>query len=367
MRVPARGPPYTRHVSRRREILISLVLVVAVVTLGLSSARALLSTPGPGPTGLQLLVAPHPDDELLVFAALEDDPSVYTVVVTLTRGEQTNRCDDVTRYLDEDRGERAPRPLPGARGGPECAAARLDSWTHFLKQAADVTPGLAVAGAERQELADRRFQGEASAWIGKAAARLVLNLPDGGLDVAGVEAALEGVLDLRGAALPALPLRRILGASYWNDSPDRGTYTTGNGGCERAYGCPGDRDAFEYENQDHYVVTQALVGLAEEARLGAWISTAPGKNDALVAALGASQETSWREMALDEEDYAAYMGLEGPREAPLGDRRRTGLQQVAYGWLAFPGPAWEPGEQVTSPGNVLFPRRQHFLVVPAGS
>ena len=72
--------PPVRPVLRTVALLLVTVLVVTATT------GAVLSVPGREPTGLQLLLAPHPDDELLAWPALEDDPSTYTVVVALTRG-----------------------------------------------------------------------------------------------------------------------------------------------------------------------------------------------------------------------------------------------------------------------------------------
>ena len=67
-------------------------------------------------------------------------------------------------------------------------------------------------------------------------------------------------------------------------------------------------------------------------------------------------------MTLSPADYEALMGL-----GPVGEQgpQRLGLQQQLYGWLAFPGEWWPPGE--VSDTDVLFARQQTYFVIPGGN
>lgn len=336
----------------------------AAVLLASVALGALLSTPGGGAVALDLVVSPHPDDELLAWAALEDDPQTYTVLVTLTRGEATRNCDRARERTQVGAGERLPDPVPTPGNVGTCQEARVDSWRAFLAGAAEVTPEVALGGdRQRHSLTGDRLGGTAEVWAGTNAAYVLLSLPDGGLTEAGVVGAVEAVLAQRGAALPDLPLRRIVAASYWNDSAERGTRTLTAGDCAVSHDCPGDPAAAEYENLDHRETSAAMVPLAQRAELGAWVTVPQGESQALVAALGAPVKVTWRELSLSPEDYKAFMGLgEQTAQGP----ERLGLQQVVYGWLAFPGQWWAAGED-TRAGDVLFARRQTFLLLPGGA
>jgi hypothetical protein len=103
--------------------------------------------------------------------------------------------------------------------------------------------------------------------------------------------------------------------------------------------------------------------LAGHAQLGAWVTVPPGQSQQLLAALGAPDGTTWRQLSLEPGVYDYFMEL-GP--VTDGEPRRLGLQQRVYGWLAFPGPWWEVGDQPRADNDVLFPREQTFLVLPGG-
>ena len=55
--------------THRMAALMALTLLIVTATTG-----ALLTAAGREPTGLQLILSPHPDDELLAWPAIEDDP-----------------------------------------------------------------------------------------------------------------------------------------------------------------------------------------------------------------------------------------------------------------------------------------------------
>ncbi|MDQ3384124.1 MAG: hypothetical protein M3519_10125 [Actinomycetota bacterium] len=339
-----------------------LACAVALLLAGVSGA-ALLTTPGHQPTGMQVLVSPHPDDDLLAWAALEDDPATYTVLLTLTRGEHTRQCDRPAQRTQEDAGERAPEPVPTGRDTDSCAAARINSWQTFLGQAAEQTPEIALGASERHTFTDPRVGGRADVRAGTNSARIALSLPDGQLTEDAVVAGVEAVLEQRGDVLPDLPVRRLLSASYWNDSAERGSRTSESGDCVERSDCPGEQTAFEYENLDHRETTLAMPSLARHAQLGAWVTVPPGENRDLLTALGTPDGSTWRQLSLDPEVYDYFMEL-GP--VTDGEPRRLGLQQRVYGWLAFPGQWWEAGDQPRADNDVLFPREQTFLVLPGG-
>ncbi|MGI8947251.1 MAG: hypothetical protein ACR2FV_04600 [Ornithinimicrobium sp.] len=347
--------PTVRPVLRTTALLVLSVLVVTATT------GALLSTPGREPTGLQLILSPHPDDELLVWPAIEDDPASYTVVVTLSRGEATGFCDQVQARTQTRAGEVLPEPQPAAGDTAACGRARVEAWSSFLTQAAEHTEEIRRGTTERARRPDPRWGGQADFWVGDDAAHVVLSLPDGALDQNRVVAAVEALLESRGETLPDLPLRRILSAGYWNDSAERGSRTEASGDCAAAQDCPGTPAVFEYEHPDHRALSLAMPALAPLTEAGAWVSVPTGGVSSLRRALG-SNTGRLQTMTLAPPDYEVLMGL-GP-EGEQGPER-LGLQQQLYGWLAFPGQWWPVGEVVDR--QVLFAREQTYLVIPGGA
>ncbi len=341
--------------AQRTAVLLGVTIMVVIATTG-----ALLSADGREPTGLQLVLSPHPDDEMLALPAIEDDPSTYTVVVALTRGEATNRCADPERFTEQQAGEVSPDPLPAAGDVAGCGSSRIAAWSTFLAQTSERFIELRLGRADRTVDVDERWGGDADFAVGDNAAHVALSLPDGGLDESGIVDAVQALLESRGEILPDLPLRRIVSAGYWNDSDERGLRTTESGDCATVEDCPGTPTAFEYEHPDHRSLTLAMATLAPLAEAGAWVNVAPGDVDDLRRALG-SDTGQVQTMELSPDDYDALMGLgadgvEGPQ--------RLGLQQQLYGWLAFPGEWWATGE--VNDTDVLFARQQTYLVIPGG-
>lgn len=346
--------PTVRPALWTAALLLTTLLVAGAATGGL------LSSPGREPTGLQLIISPHPDDELLVWPAIEDDPTTYTAVLTLTRGEATNFCGRVQERTQTDAGEVLPDPVPTSSGTAPCARARVAAWRSFLRRAGEHTDEIRLGRTGHAVRSDDRLGGEGDFWVGDNAAHVVLSLPDGDLTKDGVVTAVDAVLASRGEILPDLPLRRILAASYWNDSPGRGQRTQASGDCTVDVPCPGDPAAYEYEHPDHRAVSLAMTTLAEQTELGAWVSVPPrgaGAQHPLGSAAGQVQT-----LALPRTAYERLMGL-----GPVGEQgpQRLGLQQQVYGWLAFPGQWWAVGEVVDT--DVLFARQQSYLVLPGGS
>lgn len=327
------------------------MLLVAVLALaGVVGATALLLVPEREVDRLQLVLAPHPDDEVLALPLLDEAPGTHTVVVSLTRGEATSRCADIGRYLQEDLGERAPEPIP--TGPQDCAAARANSWAAFLDAAPAITrelrlgPGSTVV---QREVTDERLGGRADVTGGRDTTRVMLSLPDEGLTPESTLAAVQGVLDLRGDVLPDLPVQRVVVAAYSRPAGNGDDVDAGGG-------------SLVYGHPDHAAVTAASTDLAALTGADVWVNVPPDSTPVLGPedADSAPERVS---VALSVEDYEGYLAL-GPARDPR-EAERIGLVQVAYGWLSFPGRVWSAGERPSEDDGVLFARVQDFLIVPA--
>lgn len=347
--------------SDHRSALPTAMLLVVTMGVVVTTTGALLSAAGREPTGLQVILSPHPDDEMLAWPAIEDDPSTYTVVVALTRGDATSRCADVARFTEQQAGEEPPDPLPVSGDTASCGRARVQAWSNFLRRASrranEVRLGASTSSVQR----DDRWGGAADFAVGTNAAHVMLSLPDGGLDETSVVDAVQAVLERRGEFLPDMPVRRILAAGYWNDSDQLGARTTDSGDCATTTDCPGTPAAFEYEHPDHRSLSLAMPELAELTGAATWVNVPPSSTAELRSALH-TDVGEVRTMSLSSADYDALMGLGADGEQ---GPERLGILQQVYGWLAFPGDWWTPGETVADT-DVLFARRQTYLVIPGG-
>lgn len=306
----------------------------------------------PAPRSLVLVVAPHPDDELTAWPALQDvGADSYTVFVTLTRGEHTRACRDVDRQVQAEHGERMPHPRPAGLGHPSCGHARLDSWWSFLEEAGRDFPAAASGPTTHLVVQDGPAGRPADVWAGESGARVALTLSDGAVSSADAAHAVGAVLALRGDVLPDLPVERVVLASYWNDSPGRGNRTTSGGGCAEAADCPGVESAHEYEHADHRGTARAVAQVAAGASAETWLVVPPGAGEAARRWLGAPETATVREAELPA---AAY-------------ERLVGQLHRSYGWLSYPDPAWATGDRATAGSEVLFARRHDYLVLPGGT
>jgi hypothetical protein len=355
-------------------VLVRTVLVL-VTALAAGIFTGLATRDGLGDNDLaaiQIVISPHPDDELQGWAKLVDDDQVFTVFVLMSRGEATSHCNGA-KGLDRRWGERPPSPLPsqGDRGTERCASARLDSWHAFLDAATATLPGGSATDGLRYlgdlrlgpvpgvqpptTVDDRRGRvrvDSARIWVGDRTARIALDAGDGDVMASEVQWAVRAVVAEVGKSLPDLPIRRLVSAAYANDSPVRGANTTA-AGC-RPIRCDGDPRDYEYEHPDHVAVTAAVAALAHLAAEGAWLATHP------------HDPRATDRVPLTPRLYNALMGL-GPRRGPQRDSfERTGAQQVAYGWLSFPRSYWPRGRTASAEDEVLFPRVQFFRHVRPG-
>lgn len=355
------------------------------LALALALTGSLLSVMGQEPArGIHLFVAPHPDDELQAWSTLTNDPSVYTVFVVLTRGENTARCDaaPVEQHAMEVHLGEAPLPLdPVGKGTAECGATRIASW-HAMLDAAGATNRSAALGAPVEQRTARLGSEDAEIWLGPAGARVVLDQGDGLLEQERVAAGIRAVLDFFVEELAGHEPLLLTSAAYFNDP---------------AGGDPNSNAAaLTYAHPDHLAATDAAMGLAAEFEEGAWLVTHPFDPRA----------TDLREIPWAE--YARMMGLEGldgqpwnawqapveglklsagggvPAElpafaytdsqrgmtpsgaSPLSAFQRTGIYQREFGWLAFPDP-WVPGEYALTGSDALFPRNNAYIHVEGGS
>jgi len=290
---------------------------------GLAAGVLLTSCTGgtdtPDDRVLDLVVSPHPDDELEAWSLIDEDQNALTVFLTMTHGEATVNCDpaEVARNTQVDWGEIAPTPDPQGPGTASCAQARIASWNAFLDSASqvegeldDAIPTLAELDETDVELAGHPAQ----VWSSDAGVRIAVDGGDGELTAEQVRDTVEQALELE--QVPDLPLRRVIGAAYTNDPPTRG---------DDAYAL--------YRHPDHWAVREALLDLDLETTDGICVATWPSDPEVDLRA------------EVDDGTYEAFMGL-GDEVAP-GDPesvRREGSFQRVYGWLAFPRSFWTPTE-----------------------
>ena len=314
-----------------------------------AAAAAAPGAPGAAQDGLVLVVAPHPDDELTAWAGLADTGAdSYTVFLTLTRGESTRACREIQGQVQQEHGERAPRPSPVGVGHPTCGHARLDSWWSFLEAAGGDFPAARTGPAAHVVLDHGPGGRQADVWVGERGARVARTLPDGAVGVGDAASAVTQVLDLRGDLLPDLPVTRIVAATYWNDSGAHGNRTTSGGDCVEASDCPGWAEAYEYEHADHRRTAEAMVQVAADSSTETWVVVPPGVGAGVVDWLGAPVTATVRAAALPARDYEQLVQL---------------LHQH-YGWLSYPDPVWTTGQRATAASGVLFARQHDYLVLP---
>ncbi|WP_432561421.1 hypothetical protein [Kineococcus sp. SYSU DK003] len=252
--------------------------------------------------GIDLVVSPHPDDELEAWSLVDDEQ--YTVFLTMTHGEATVNCSpaEVARNTQTAWGEDEPDPVPQGPGTPSCAQARIGSWNAFL----DAATGITGLQSRVAEIAGH----DAQLWWSDTQARVAVDGGDGQLTPEVVTRAVADVLALRGDALPDADVRQVVGAAYTNDPPARG---------DDAYAL--------YRHPDHWAVRDALLALDEPACVATW----------------PTDPAATRHERVDEATYEQFTAL-GEEVEPGNPEsvRRTGSFQRIYGWLAFPRSYWTP-------------------------
>ena len=315
---------------------------------------------------LQLVVTPHPDDEVEGWAVVERSQDVHTVWLTSTHGEGTAYCDPTAHAgnLDVRLGDVAPDPSPTGPRTASCAAARLASWATFLSLA-DVPdddaraaldedgrpPVPATATAPPARTVHLPGAGDALVRTGERRTLVALDGGDGHLRADAVRAAVRTLLCWRPRAappvVPDLPLERVVAAAYACSGTD-------------ALDGTGEANGWAvYRHPDHLAVREALLdpGLAAELapRCGVLVTTWPSDPAASLTAEVARAE------------YERLMGL-GPPVDPddAASVRREGLAQRLYGWLGNPGGLWPPTELPVPDADgaaLVMSRVQTFVVI----
>lgn len=318
--------------------------VAALATASVAVAGVVLVAAAGEERAVTYLVVPHPDDEWQGWSLVARQPEAYTVVVLLTRGEQTGFCTPEGLADSHDPvHEPPPEPWPQGRFTDSCEQARLSSWRGFFTDMSGADPTLPgdleplgrrgpfpvgdVEVCRRDDLDDAACSStdtSAHVWRDRRGrgALVSFDLGDGDLSPAEVRWAMRTVRDNR-AALgldTERPDGRVVGAAYTSSS--------------------GHEDCYRYDHRDHEAVTSTL----REAPLGM------GEQHAAVCrADGAAARTL-------EVDAASVVAAFGERDAPLGEH---GAHGDRYGWL------WAPVYPLDRDGQrELFHVRQSFAPGP---
>ncbi len=322
----SRRPPGGSHVTRRAGLAVAAALVAVAVVIAV-----VVVTSGDRRSALDVVVAPHPDDEMQAWSLLAGTTEAHTVFAFLTRGEETSLCQRALPGLDAASGEVVPRPRPRGRWTDSCAQARMNATIAFLERMGDDDPGLpddydegvrtglaGSPGGQRCDDGDCHDVGDVVVHAGDGATVVFFDLGDGDLTTDEVDDAIATLVDHGGElGIPDLPRRRLVAASYYND--DQPT-------CVR------------YPHPDHRAVTDAVDG-APHGFPERFVATCRTPDADLVG------------RAVDPDVWAATFDV-------ADDGTRIGPHPVLYGWLL--DPYWpddpDPGSQ-----DELFHRDQVFV------
>lgn len=315
-----------------------LCALVAVVACGRSQSAA-------GPDRLNLVLSPHPDDEMEAWSLIEDGSDVYHVFVYATLGEETSFCAPGLPGYEAETGERPPRPMPGGTHSKSCEDERINSTLQFLNQMAETDSGLPHA-LDESELqvsepfpergvrllrdddgtvlpADRRariYDG------GDQGLVMFWDMGDGDLTRDEVAWVVGTVLTNRAAlGIPDLPWDRLVGASFFHAD---------------AYA-----ECMIYTHPDHEAVHDAL-----------WNSRFPEFSEQVAPTCRDDPRASLTGVVGHFEDA---MRLGGP--ALDGFRVRLGAHNIHYGWLKAPYFAGDWVGQGEDDGELVH-RNQFFWV-----
>jgi hypothetical protein len=231
--------------------------VILVFTLMLLAA-ALPATASARKTKMIYGVVAHPDDETAGWSAIQQRSDTYTVLVTMTRGENTRSCVGPEdwgpspgpppepeepnadfgwvgphRYQgpdspvgQPDEGEQHPLGNPWqGKGTRACADARLHSWNSFLDDMALEDRTLPFRPSYRGKFC-APMVGCAKVWADDVGARVAFDRGDGNLTPIEVTQAIQVLRDRRAKwGLPTLPEHGVAALAFYNASnPCVGTY-----------------------------------------------------------------------------------------------------------------------------------------------
>lgn len=280
-----------------------------------------------------VIAVPHPDDEIQAWSLIENTPDTYKIFVLMTRGEQTAFC--VSPGDDVATGEAAPSPRPTGKWTSSCESARQNSFLDFMngmaKSDTSIPSSFTYRGAKgpfsslghticRHDKQSCVSDRSARVWTAERGAVIWFNLGDGDLTEDEVTWATRVVRDHRSALGidASLPIRRLIGASYWNSS---------HSGC------------YAYPHADHLAIRDALW---KTNFLMGYQAVATCKSDPHANRSGQVTHSHF-------DDAFRVVGS-----------RRVGHHVVNYGWLFSESPGYWPGDY--SGQDELFHRDQEFRV-----
>jgi hypothetical protein len=313
---------------------------IVAVTVGMGVVAQVNTTVEP--TTVIFLNA-HPDDEFQHWALLENRPDIYSVVVLLTRGEQTGFCTPEGFEVGwQPELEPAPSPLPEAQFSASCAEARVNAFTNYFVDMARVDasiPGRFAPVETSAPLTDPegvvcRLDGTDECIVSTTVdlyrdlddrgVLLVFDLGDGDLSDAEVEWAVRATLD---TFVPELvgDGARVAGIIGGYSTPENGF--------------PG---CFAYPHPDHLAMDRVL--WATDFRAG-FQASATCATDPRRQLFSRTSSTATEAAFLTEP------------VAGSDDVRRTGAHTANYGWL---NSQYYPVARVGQ--GELFHQGQHFWV-----
>lgn len=368
--------------TRRLKLASVLVLAVALAVTGFILTRATQNQPT-----IQIILTPHPDDEVQAWSALSASPNIYNVFITVTNGEATGFCkpEIVQSTLEKANSDFYPSTLQTivnssdqAAVAAACREARAESWNHFLDRASTLNRSTALG----DDVAAETLQAggtKTRAWVGSNSARFMADLGDGKVTSEGVENVVKDVLQERGKMLPDLKLSNIVIAAYYNDPL-----------LKSSDGSHSSAAAYDYPHPDHKAVQDAAVNLASFTSEGVWVTTHPFDDRATLMSTipksefdalmdnTAADGTRWDGWKRAFAPFRFEVGSNPPARIPafryadgttaefeeLKTLKHTGIHQEAYGWLA--AATWIPGEYNLAGSGALFARHQFFIQIEGG-
>ena len=327
--------------SRRRELgwLVAVALILGV-TASMGVVAHVRTTVEPSAV---IYVNPHPDDEFQYWSLFESRTDIYSVVVLMTRGEQTNYCSaEGVEVGWQPELEPAPMPMPEGKFSEACAEARVNAFVHYFSDMARVdesVPGRFAPVTTSAPLPDPagvvcRLDETDDCIVSTTVdiyrdlddrgALLVFDLGDGDLSDAEVEWALRATLD-----------------TFVPELVGDGVRVTGIVG---AYSTPenGYAGCYAYPHPDHLAIDHVLWATDFGAGFQASATCATDPRRQLFSRVSAAAtEAAFSVEPVEDSD----------------DLYRTGAHTANYGWLhARYYPIARVGE------GDLFHQGQHFWV-----
>lgn len=293
-----------------------------MMALGMMMAFALILQPqtaSAAQINANIIVSPHPDDEMESWSLIENSPDNYEIFAYMTRGSDTIYCNQdkwQAAVASKNGWALNPSPAPVIKNTPECKAARMESTRSFLAamgaQDSSLPQGytsytdMTISG-----LSVRKYDG------GPQGMALFFDNPDGGLTQQQVIDSVRAIINNRNAlGVPSnLRFTNIIG----------GYRNMNTAGC------------YVYNHTDHATVHAALWNY-DFGTAGAQMGSTC-RNDSDVSRIKTTTPTNW--------DYAF--------QASGGTF--PGKHYKYYGWLSNPS---FPIDGSGSSQNGIYNRYQTF-------